>query len=428
MTKINTGFIRSIFSYTILSFFEKGMNFALVFLLSYYLVPEEMGIISLYLTIYVFLHPFINLYTNGANMLAWQQQRENYKGYFTSGLFLNIISFLFFTALFLVGFSFFDILTEIPFLLLILMPFVAYLDTIKLNFLAYSQATENIRRFGIINISAAAVTFLVTFYCLHFLKTGYSGRIVGLISGGLFVAIIIAHYLRKENLIGGYSPKFAKDALKYGVPLIPHAIGLSIIDISDRFFINHYAGKSELGLYSVAYTFTSVLSLFSTSFLTAWSPRMNALLHENTVLSKIKVGKTYIVFFVGLVIVTLGFFLLSPFVFHFLLDKSYADAVKFLPWLTLYYFLQGGYFIFSSILFYTKKTKYFMWVSLLNIVLNIVLNYLLVPGLGAMGAAIATAISMAVFLIIITILSNRLLPIPWLRAIKALDWRLPKTA
>src|SRR4051812_27021939 len=106
---VNNNFLRSIFSYTILSFFEKGMNFALTFLLSYYLLPNEMGTLSLYLTIFIFLHPFINLFTNGANMLAWQQMNEHYKGYFTSALLLNIFSFIFFTFLFFIFFSIFNV-------------------------------------------------------------------------------------------------------------------------------------------------------------------------------------------------------------------------------------------------------------------------------------------------------------------------------
>ena len=420
--KVNINFLRSVFSYTVLSFFEKGMNFALTFLLSYYLMPGEIGILSLYLTIYVFLHPFINLYTNGANMLAWQQMRDHYQGYFTSALVLNLVSFIFFTVLFFVFFSAFRLLKDIPFALLLLMPFVAYLDTVKLNFLAYAQAKGNIRRYGLINISAALVSLLITFYCLHYLKTGFSGRIIGLISGGVMVAIICGYYLQKEKLLGVYNPKFARDALKYGMPLIPHAIGLAIIDISDRFFINHFVNKTELGLYSTAYTFTSVLSLLCVSFLTAWSPQMNHLLHTNTLESKTRVAHTYIVFMGGLVLVTLLFLLFSPWVFTVLMDKSYADAVKFLPWLTTYYFLQGIYFVFSSILFYTKKTRYFMWVSLVNIVLNLLLNYFLVTSIGAVGAAIASVISMAVFLLLIILLSHQKLPIPWLHGLKTIRW------
>lgn len=421
---MNYNFLKSIFSYTVLSFFEKGMNFALTFLLSYYLLPGEMGVLSLYLTIYVFLHPFINLYTNGANVLAWNQVREHYTGYFTSALLLNVLSFVFFTVVFFIFFSIFNVLKDIPFVLLILLPFVAYLDTIRLNFLAYAQVKGNVRRYGIINISAAAAGFIVTFVCLHFFKTGYSGRIIGLVAAGFIVVILCIYYLRKEKLLGVYNPKFAKDALMYGVPLIPHAIGAAIIDISDRFFIDYYVNKTELGLYSTAYTFTSVLALINVSFLTAWSPRMNELLQTNTLESKTRVAKTYIIFIAGFTIISAGFILLAPFVFRLLMDKSYNDAVKFLPWLTLYYFLQGFYFVFSSILFFTKKTKYFMWISLLNISLNLLLNYFLVTRIGAVGAAIASVASMAVFLLLVIYHSNRLLPMPWKHAFKTTNWSL----
>ncbi|MEO7523511.1 MAG: polysaccharide biosynthesis C-terminal domain-containing protein, partial [Ferruginibacter sp.] len=81
-------------------------------------------------------------------------------------------------------------------------------------------------------------------------------------------------------------------------------------------------------------------------------------------------------------------------------------------------------FVFSSILFFTKKTKYFMLVSFLNIVLNLILNYVFVTTIGAVGAAIASVISMAVFTILIVILSNRLLPMPWKYAFKKMDWSL----
>jgi len=69
-----------------------------------------------------------------------------------------------------------------------------------------------------------------------------------------------------------FSTTYAKHALNYGIPLIPYALGLIIIDISDRFFIDYMLGTDAVGLYTVAVQVAAAFMLILSSTLMSWCP------------------------------------------------------------------------------------------------------------------------------------------------------------
>jgi O-antigen/teichoic acid export membrane protein len=413
--KLKTGF----FSYTVLSFLEKGISFLLVFILSFYLLPEDMGKISLYLAVFAFAQPFVSLYTNSAVMLGWNYHKDHFADYFTSALVLNSLSFLVVFLISLAFILFAKNIFDLPWYFLTI-SLVVYFESLKANLIAFFQVKQQIFLVGMILITSSVVLLGITFLGLQLLNLGFYARIAGMCLNGLIMVSISLYYISKEKLWGKFSPVFLKDALYYGLPLIPHALGILMIDLSDRLFIGKLSGEYELGLYSIAYTVTSVIGLINTSFFSSWNPHLYELLYEGSHTSKTKVAETYIYFIVGLVLLCLVSIVIVPFVFRFLINVRYIGALKFVPWLILYYFLHGIYMVFSSMLFFAKKTKYFMFISLVNILLSVVLNYLLINRYGSLGAAYATVISMFVFMILVLFLSNRIIALPWGTALRKL--------
>ena len=57
---------------------------------------------------------------------------------------------------------------------------------------------------------------------------------------------------------------------RFGLPLVPAALALWVINLIDRLFINAYKGQAEVGIYSLAVRIASVIVFLMTAFQLAW--------------------------------------------------------------------------------------------------------------------------------------------------------------
>ena len=57
---------------------------------------------------------------------------------------------------------------------------------------------------------------------------------------------------------------------RFGVPLVPAALALIVVNFSDRFFLVHLAGLEEVGLYEIGVRIASAMVLLLTAFRMAW--------------------------------------------------------------------------------------------------------------------------------------------------------------
>ena len=57
---------------------------------------------------------------------------------------------------------------------------------------------------------------------------------------------------------------------RFGLPLVPAALALWVINLIDRLFINGFKGQAEVGIYSLAVRIASVIVFLMTAFQLAW--------------------------------------------------------------------------------------------------------------------------------------------------------------
>jgi O-antigen/teichoic acid export membrane protein len=113
-----------------------------------------------------------------------------------------------------------------------------------------------------------------------------------------------------------------KHALRFGVPMIPHALAGWVMGMSDRMMINRLQSVSEMGLYTVAAQLAGVLGMLQLSFNTAWSPWLYAeLKREDAQVNRKIVRFTYA--YVGAMLV-IGWTVswLAPWGIQFLVGKG----------------------------------------------------------------------------------------------------------
>jgi O-antigen/teichoic acid export membrane protein len=229
---------------------------------------------------------------------------------------------------------------------------------------------------------------------------------------GLVIAPIIillqAYYL-KDYLIFYFSFKELKRLLKFSTPLIPAAIAYLLLNLTDRFFIKEISMRAN-GIYEVAFSFTSVVSIVLVAFQSALAP----ILYQKHQLesTKTELANVFKLFF-GLG--TLGVLILSLFSYEtlFVFTKpSYYEAEYVMPFLYVS-LLITGLGMFSPGLHIKQKTKIIPAVVLFSAAINIGLNYLFVSRFQLVGAAVATLISMFINSIILFLVSQKLYKTPY---------------
>ncbi|MBP7464428.1 MAG: oligosaccharide flippase family protein, partial [Bacteroidales bacterium] len=230
----------------------------------------------------------------------------------------------------------------------------------------------------------------------------------------LQAALAMFFLLKGRWLRKGINKEYIKDALKFGVPLIPHVIGAIIITYSDRLFITNMVSIAETGLYSVGYNVGMIVYLVQNSFNQAWVPWFYEKLKGDRHSDKRNIVKfTYLYYLaMGLMVaaVTLG----TPWFFATFLGQSYQNAVQFVFWIALGFGFNGMYKMVVNYIFYLKKTYIISIMTVVTAVINILLNYFFIRSMGAIGAAKATAVSFFIEFVVVWIISSRLYKMPWL--------------
>ncbi|GAG28587.1 unnamed protein product, partial [marine sediment metagenome] len=203
------------------------------------------------------------------------------------------------------------------------------------------------------------------------------------------------------------------DALFFGVPLIPHALGGWIVTSIDRIFINSMVGVAATGLYSVGYSVGMIIGLLAHSFNLAWSPFLYEKLKENNYSTKMKIVKFTYLYDIGIVFLALALSFIAPYFLKFFVSRNFYFAYKYVLWIALGYAFQGMYFMVVNYIFYVKKTYILAWVTFTSAGVNIVLNYFFIKANGAIGAAQATTITFFVQFIMVWVLSAKVYKMPW---------------
>ena len=77
-----------------------------------------------------------------------------------------------------------------------------------------------------------------------------------------------------------FSRPILREALRFGLPRIPHSVAHQVIGLADRYFLNAFGTLHDVGLYSIGASFGLALKLFVGAFEAAWTPFFLGVMRE----------------------------------------------------------------------------------------------------------------------------------------------------
>ncbi|WP_279384306.1 oligosaccharide flippase family protein [Geotalea toluenoxydans] len=259
----------------------------------------------------------------------------------------------------------------------------------------------------IVNISLSLL-FVVT------LGMNWKGRIYAQIITVIVFAFIGAYILlRSKRIVFKYDKTDIAHALKFGVPLIPHALGGMLIAQTDRIFITNMIGVSETGIYTVGFQIGMILQLLASSFNNAYVPWLYNKLSENKMITKIKIVKFTYVYFIVTLLIAAFIALVSPWFLSYFVGSKFSGAYQYTTWIVFGFAFCAMYYMVTNYIFYANKTHVLSLVTFFTALLNVALNYVLIKRNGAIGAAQASALAFFVSFILTWVISARVYKMPW---------------
>lgn len=365
---INGSLFKASIIYTIANFIQAAIPFFVLPIMTRFLTPEDYGIISMFSVLVSIISSFVGLNVHGA--IARQFYEKDYidfPQYLTNCFYILIFSAAT-TAIITLFFSkWISQVTEFPrnWLWAVLVVCTGqFIITILLTLL---QVQQKAFHYGVWQITQTLANVSISLVFVVLLGMNWQGRIQAqVIVVGIFASLALLILFQENWLKPGFNLIYVKNALKFGIPLIPHTIGGLALATTDRILITNLVGIQETGIYVVGSQLGMIIGLLATSFNNAYYPWLYEQLKKENILLNLKIVKlTYIYdFCILLLAITWG--TIVPLFLKLLVGEKFLGSSQFIIWIALGSAFQGMYYMVTNYIFYAQQTHLLAWVTFLQ--------------------------------------------------------------
>lgn len=374
---------------------SKIISLLLVPIYTQFLLPAEYGAADLVLTTATMLMPIVSGAMSDAVLRFGLDELQDKKKIFTNAVVSSLIAFLVFSII--IGLINSQFIGMDYFLLMMVLLFVQVFDSI---FSQYLRAKGEVKKFAFKGIILTLSLGVLSILSIAVLDLGVKGYLASYIAA-YFISIsymTISGKLYKDIDLSKLDLATPKTLYSYSIPLVPNSTLWWIINSSSKYFIRINHGNSANGLFAVASRIPSLITMITTVFNQAWQV---SAIEEYEAEDKEKFysdifNKLASILFLG------GFIILFVIkdVFNLLLDNSYFEAWKAVPFLVLGTIFSSfsGYLGTSYVA--AKKTSGALKTSIWGGLATLALNAVMIPAFGIFGASVANAIGFFIMWVI----------------------------
>jgi O-antigen/teichoic acid export membrane protein len=380
--------------YGIGSVLLRGLSFFLLPLYTSYLSPADYGVLAIATAVTAVLAVIYPLGLHGAVTRMYfetndvRERRERvgaiWQFMVIAGLAMTLMVQL------IGGWVFERLFVSVPFLPYgLLATWTAFANMLGVVPLMLLQIEERSRRY----VAMTAVTTLVTVGSIIWFvvvnRLGASGYLLGAFVGSMVMALpFVVMTWRWVRL----APRWdvVRAALRYGLPLVPHGLASWTLELSDRAILQRFVSLAQVGLYSLAYQFGTIMNVVASAINNAWIPFVFRRVNEQGDAAKPGLARLATYFAFVIVWTGLGLSLLVEDAISFLTTPPFHAAAEFAPWIIFGCMFQSLYFVPGNFILARGRTSRIAIVTLVSGAMNVTLILLLAPRFGVIAAAWAT--------------------------------------
>lgn len=413
--------LKSSLIYTLCDGLNKAVPFLVLPLLSYYLTPADYGIVANFNILLAVITILVALSVEGViGVNFYKISKQELGRYIYNAIVLILIDAI---IIFITCYLFKDQIYsyfKIPFKYVVWTIVMAFATTMTNINLALWRLEEKPLKFGIYQISQTVINISISLILVITYKLGWIGRIDGIIIATLLFGCFSLGLLWKRGYFKIQNDKAIIIAiLSFGLPLIPHSLSMWLRSGIDRVYITNFYGEAANGLYATGFQFGVLVSFLILAFNNAFVPYLYKSLSETDVtrLEENKKQLKKITYFgmIGLIIVSILFYVISIFILNQFFNHSYSGALKYILWAIVAQLFQGFYLFFVNYIFFVKKTKYLAFITFSCAMIQVVLSYFLIKNLGPIGGAYSTVVVSFINFVAVAYFGSKVYKMNWLK-------------
>lgn len=392
--------------------------FALLPILTRYLSPEEYGEVAMFQTLLGALAAFIGLSMHGAAGRKFYDGNlgKNDLAEFIGACFQILLITSLISLMVLVTFSgkFSEWLGLDKQWILLAVP-VCAADVIVQLRLGQWQVRKQAIKYGVLQTSRSLLNVILSLGFVVALLKGSDGRISAQIWTAALFALVALWLLKRGNLLSflRWRPDYIREALRFGVPLIPHVGGMFLLASVDRFVINSELGLAQTGIYMVAVQFATALALVFDAVNKAYVPWLFERLKRDQEGEKRQIVRFTYGWYALILCGAALAFILGPWMVTFVAGENYGRAGDVFGWLALGQVFGGMYLMVTNYIFFSKRTGLLSLVTIASGLINVALLFVLIGTFGLEGAAYSFCIAMAIRFLLTWVVAQKRHPMPW---------------
>ncbi|HEY7792602.1 MAG TPA: oligosaccharide flippase family protein [Gaiellaceae bacterium] len=283
---------------------------------------------------------------------------------------------------------------------------------------ALFRAEERSTAFVLASLANVVLTIGATVLLVVVWEQGAVGVIAGNFTGTLLVYLALLG-VHRAQLGLQFSRPLLREMNRFGIPLVPAALALIVVNFSDRFFLVHLADLEEVGLYEIGVRVASAMVLLLTAFRTAWPAFAYSIEDDAEAKRTYAYVLTYLVTIASWLALGLG--LLAPWLVELLTTPEFQEGERVVAPLAFAGMAYAAYIVMAIGVGRAKRTQFNWVITGVAALVNVLLNLVLIPPYGMMGAAAATIVSYVVMFAGMTWYAQRVFPTPY-------QWRRVFTA
>ena len=306
-----------------------------------------------------------------------------------------------------------------PLVWLLLTPVASFFFIVFQMGLNVLRNENRVLAFSLQQIGNTLMNALASLLLVVGLWLGWQGRVWGIVISLAASAAWSFARMRRDGFV-----RFAvrrggmRDVLRVVLPLIPNSFQSVVIAQAGILIILQYFGKETLGVYSVAFQIALAVKLLVETLGLSWSPFLYGQLSKPGEVNRMYVTRLLYghigIVFAGLVLLNL----FSGPILKVMTAPAFRDARQFIPWLTLGFFFQGIHAFLFPILIKFERQRFISLVSLAHMGLLVALTVGMMKPFGPIGVVYAFCLTYFTMFLAFAWKSQRVFPMPLLRALK----------
>lgn len=352
--------------FSFFSFLNSGINFFLLIVLAGFLSINGYGKLNLFNTCITLITPLISFSTLGYIGVAYfRKSTPEFVNVIKSVCYISVVVFLFFCVISFCFKADWESWTGLSFEYILYAILICFVQIFTLINLEIWRIKEKVVSYGIYSLLVSGLNCCLTLLLVTQYHYGWLGRVYALIFGvgvfGFFSFYILwkKRYLNFQSVI----QNVVTETLTFGIPLIPHQLSFWLRQGLDRFIINYYFTSEVVGIFSFANNFANIIMILGTAFNATNSVFIYKSISsgEEVMRLRLRAQTKFMVSFFAIIVllVVAGAYFFSPLIF-----PQYITSIKYILPLCLAAFFHCIYLLFVNYLFYFKKTKRLMNITL----------------------------------------------------------------